>query len=58
MAQNDPKFGGWGLGTTKTSLIFLTAILALVIYLWISKKDQIVVAANQVDAENPVLASE
>jgi len=42
MAQNDPKFGGWGLGTTKTSLIFLSAITILVIYLVRSKKDQIV----------------
>jgi len=41
MAQNDPKYGGWGLGTTKTSLIFLSAILVLVIYLSLSKRDQI-----------------
>jgi len=42
MAQNDPKYGGWGLGTTNTSYIFLSLILALVIYLGVSKKDQIV----------------
>ena len=41
MAQNDPKYGGWGLGTTNTSLIFLSAILILVVYLSLSKKDQI-----------------
>ena len=48
MAQNDPKYGGWGLGTTKTSLIFLSAILILVIYLFLSKKDQIVLSAEEV----------
>ena len=42
MAQNDPKYGGWGLGTTNTSYIFLSLILALVIYLGVSKRDQIV----------------
>jgi len=41
MAQNDPKYGGWGLGTTKTSIIFLSAILVLVTYLVTTKKDQI-----------------
>jgi uncharacterized membrane-anchored protein len=41
MAQNDPKYGGWGLGTTTTSAIFLSAILILVIFLSITKKDQI-----------------
>ena len=41
MAQNDSKYGGWGLGTTKTSLIFLSAILVLVLYLSFSKRDQI-----------------
>jgi uncharacterized membrane-anchored protein len=41
MAQNDPKYGGWGLGTTNTSYIFLAAILILVIYLSLTKKDQI-----------------
>ena len=42
MSQHDPKYGGWGLGTSKTSAIFLTAILILVIYLVRSKKDQII----------------
>jgi uncharacterized membrane-anchored protein len=54
MAQNDPKFGGWGLGTTKTSLIFLSAILVLVIYLLISKKDQIVLNVDLVDTKIPI----
>jgi uncharacterized membrane-anchored protein len=35
------KGGGIGLGTTKTSLIFLSVILSLVVYLSITKKDQI-----------------
>jgi len=47
MAQHDPKYGGWGLGTTKTSLIFLTAILVLVTYLSLSKKDQIKLELSQ-----------
>jgi len=46
LAQNDPKYGGWGLGTTKTSVIFLAAILSLVIYLVITKKDQIILDAS------------
>ena len=54
MAQNNHKFGGWGLGTTKTSLIFLSAILILVIYLFISKKDQIVLSVDLVDNKNPI----
>lgn len=41
MAQHNPNYGGWGLGTTKTSAIFLSAILVLVIYLVRTKKDQI-----------------
>jgi uncharacterized membrane-anchored protein len=35
------KDGGLGLGTTITSLVFLTAILATVIYLSLTKKDVI-----------------
>ena len=58
MAQSDPKFGGWGLGTTKTSLIFLSAILVLVIYLVVSKKDQIVLSDELVDTKSPSIASE
>ena len=48
MARNDPKYGGWGLGTTKTSIIFLSAILSLVIYLVVTKKDQIILEADQI----------
>ncbi len=33
--------GGLGLGTTKTSMIFLSAILILVVYLTLTKKDTI-----------------
>jgi uncharacterized membrane-anchored protein len=49
MAQNDPKYGGWGLGTTKTSLIFLSAILILVVYLVRTKKDQIILDESEID---------
>jgi uncharacterized membrane-anchored protein len=38
-AQSD---GGLGLGTTVTSVVFLLAILGLVIYLTMTKRDQIV----------------
>lgn len=44
MSQNSHKYGGLGLGTTGTSYIFLSAILALVIYLPISGRDVIEVA--------------
>jgi uncharacterized membrane-anchored protein len=37
--------GGWGLGTTDTSLLFLVAILGLVTYLVRSRRDQIVLPA-------------
>jgi uncharacterized membrane-anchored protein len=40
MSQNSHKYGGLGLGTTDTSYIFLGSILALVIYLSITKRDQ------------------
>src|SRR3954467_1975149 len=40
MSQNSKKYGGLGLGTTGTSYIFLGCILALVIWLSISKRDQ------------------
>jgi uncharacterized membrane-anchored protein len=40
MSQHDHQYGGLGLGTTGTSYIFLGAILALVAYLTISKRDQ------------------
>jgi uncharacterized membrane-anchored protein len=40
MSQKSHKYGGLGLGTTGTSYIFLGAILALVAYLSITKRDQ------------------
>ena len=40
MSQNSHKYGGLGLGTTGTSYIFLGCILALVVYLSITKRDQ------------------
>lgn len=52
MALNDPKYGGWGLGTTSTSLIFLTAISALIIYLTISRRDQIIVDQSEGQKQN------
>jgi uncharacterized membrane-anchored protein len=40
MSQNSHQYGGLGLGTTNTSYIFLGAILALVVYLSVTKRDQ------------------
>ena len=40
MSQKSHKYGGLGLGTTKTSYIFLGAILVLVAFLSITKRDQ------------------
>src|SRR3954451_16202409 len=40
MSQTSHKYGGLGLGTTDTSYIFLACILALVVYLSWSKRDQ------------------
>ena len=40
MSQNNPKYGGLGLGTTGTSYIFLGSILALVTYLSVTKRDR------------------
>jgi uncharacterized membrane-anchored protein len=40
LSQNDPKYGGLGLGTTATSYLFLACILALVAYLTLTKRDQ------------------
>jgi uncharacterized membrane-anchored protein len=42
--------GGLGLGTILTSLIFLSTILALVLYLTRSKRDVIAVSAVEADA--------
>jgi uncharacterized membrane-anchored protein len=39
MSQNNPKYGGLGLGTTGTSYIFLGCILVLVIYLSLTRRD-------------------
>lgn len=36
-----PEFGGLGFGTTITSILFLTAILGVIIYLAVSKIDRI-----------------
>jgi uncharacterized membrane-anchored protein len=40
MSQHSKKYGGLGLGTTGTSYIFLGCILALVVYLTLTKRDQ------------------
>lgn len=40
MSQHDHTYGGLGLGTTGTSYIFLGSILALVVFLSITKRDQ------------------
>jgi uncharacterized membrane-anchored protein len=40
LSQRSHKYGGLGLGTTGTSYIFLGAILALVAYLSVTKRDQ------------------
>jgi uncharacterized membrane-anchored protein len=40
MSQTSHKYGGLGLGTTGTSYIFLGCILALVVYLSKTKRDQ------------------
>src|SRR3954468_12126586 len=40
MSQHSKKYGGLGLGTTGTSYIFLGCILALVVYLTLTKPDQ------------------
>jgi uncharacterized membrane-anchored protein len=42
--SQDRSAGGRGLGTVGTSAIFLVTILAVVIYLTVTKKDQIVLA--------------
>ena len=39
MSQHSKKYGGLGLGTTGTSYIFLACILALVIFLTITRRD-------------------
>jgi uncharacterized membrane-anchored protein len=53
MSQNSHKYGGLGLGTTGTSFIFLGCILALVVYLSVTKRDQTPpdVVAREIGAE-------
>jgi uncharacterized membrane-anchored protein len=46
LLSQDKKAGGFGLGTTITSLIFLTLITITVTYLVKTKKDQITTIAN------------
>jgi hypothetical protein len=56
MSQNDPRYGGLGLGATGTSYIFLGCILVLVLYLSRTKRDQtppeVVVAEEAAAAEH------
>ena len=40
MSQHSHRYGGLNLGTTGTSYIFLSAILVLVVFLSITKRDQ------------------
>ena len=40
LSQSSHKYGGLGLGTTGTSYLFLAAILVLVTYLTVTKRDQ------------------
>ena len=49
MSQNDPTAGGLGLGTTTTSYVFLGLILALVVFLTVTKRDR-----TPPDQEEPV----
>lgn len=51
MSQSSHRYGGLGLGTTGTSYIFLSAILALVVYLTISRRDVIEIAEAKHDPE-------
>jgi uncharacterized membrane-anchored protein len=41
ISLSDPDLGGLGLGTTATSLIFLSVIAAVVAYLTVTRKDVI-----------------
>lgn len=43
--------GGLGLGTTTTSIVFLVAILGLVVYLTLTRKDEISPEAMQTDLD-------
>jgi uncharacterized membrane-anchored protein len=57
MSQSSHKYGGLGLGTTGTSYIFLGCILALVVYLSWTKRDQtppeVVLAEESAAAARP-----
>lgn len=48
------QYGGLGFGTTITSIIFLTAILAVIIYLAVSKVDRV----GQTEGKNPIRNNE
>ena len=50
MSQNSHKYGGLNLGTTGTSFIFLGCILALVVFLSITRRD-----ATEVHSGSPVV---
>src|SRR3954468_18788709 len=39
LSQNSHKYGGLGLGTTGTSYLFLSCILALVVFLSVTRRD-------------------
>jgi uncharacterized membrane-anchored protein len=54
MSGHSHKYGGLNLGTTGTSYIFLSVILALVVYLSVSKRDQ--TPPERIAAEEPELA--
>ena len=47
--------GGLGLGTTTTSIVFLIAILVVVAYLTITRRDVTVIAAHHVEPHAQVL---
>jgi uncharacterized membrane-anchored protein len=55
LSQDSKKYGGLGLGPTNTSYIFLAAILALVVYLSVTKRDQTPV--ERIEDEEDVWAS-
>jgi hypothetical protein len=48
--------GGLGLGTTVTSVLFLTAILGIVVFLTITKRDRIEPSTGSFDPARPGLA--
>jgi uncharacterized membrane-anchored protein len=52
MSQNNPKYGGLGLGTTGTSYIFLGCILVLVVFLSLTRRD-----ATEVKRGEPAIGS-